>query len=302
MTLLTPRFIETDKNQANGGYPVRVIDAPTVTIPPLNEILGEQNKNEVVTAAEPAPLKIALIGTAPSSRMMAPFNDPSWTIWACSPGNQGVLPKVDAWFEIHGTNLLWPVNKHYGEPYIAWLKQQTFPIYMQDQVLVPNATVLPKEGLIKDFGPYFFTSSFSWMMALAITQGAKEIALYGIDMASKDEYILQRPGAYYFFMEGARRGVKMWAPYESDIMQPPGLYGYTDVGQFGRKILARKSEINERLMGMRQQRDKLSHDITYLEGAHEDIDYFASIHSGVQDNSNTSYLEGLIKKANGEAL
>ena len=293
MSLLTPRFIETDKSQANGGY------AETLAIPPLAEIIGEQTKNEATPVVERPPLKIALIGTAPSSRMMAPFNDPSWTIWACSPGNQGVLPRVDAWFEIHGTNLLWPENKHYGEPYIAWLKQQTFPIYMQDQVLVPNATVLPKDELVKEFGPYFFTSSFAWMMALAMKQGAKEIALYGIDMASKDEYLIQRPGAYYFFCEGARRGVKMWAPHESDIMQPPGLYGYSDVGQLGRKILARKNEIQDRINAMRQQRDKLMHDITYLEGAGEDIDYFASIHSGAQDNSDLSYLERLRKAANG---
>lgn len=293
MTILTPRFVETNKNPTNGG----LMGHGPMAIPPIAEIIGEQTKNEPAKITELAPLKVALIGTAPSSRMMAPFNDPSWTIWACSPGNQGVLPRVDAWFEIHGTNLLWPENKHYGEPYIAWLKQQTFPVYMQDQVLVPNATALPKEELVKEFGPYFFTSSFAWMMALAMKQGAKEIALFGIDMASKDEYILQRPGAYYFFIEGARRGIKMWAPYESDIMQPPGLYGYTDVGQFGRKILARKTEINERLMGMRQQRDKIAHDITYLEGAFEDIDYFGSIHSGAQDNSDTSYLENLIRNA-----
>src|ERR1017187_4219531 len=194
MSILTPRFIET--HQGNGSLAMK-----TQEIPPLSVILGEQNKNEAAPVVEPAPLKIALIGTAPSSRMMAPYTDPSWTIWACSPGNQGVLPKVDAWFEIHGTNLLWPENKHYGEPYIAWLKEQKFPVYMQDQTLVPNAVPLPKAELIKEFGPYFFTSSFAWMMALAMTKGAKEIALFGIDMASRDEYILQRPGAYYFFNE-----------------------------------------------------------------------------------------------------
>jgi len=162
---------------------------------------------------QPPPLKVALIGTAPSSRMMAPFNDPTWTIWGCSPGNMGALPRVDAWFEIHG-NLLWPEHKHYGEPYISWLKQQTFPIYMQNQELVPNAIPLPYREIVKEFGPYFFTSSFAWMMAFAMMQGAKEVALYGIDMASRDEYILQRPGAYYFFEEAKKRGVKMQAPYE----------------------------------------------------------------------------------------
>jgi hypothetical protein len=235
---------------------------------------------------EMIPLKVALIGTAPSSRMMAPFADPTWKIWGCSPGNMGQLPRVDVWFEVHG-NLLWPENKHYGEPYVNWLKQQTFPIYMQNQALVPNATPLPKKELVKEFGPYFFTSSFAWMMALAMHQGAKEIALYGIDMASRDEYILQRPGAYYFFEEAKKRGVKMTAPYESDIMQPPGLYGFSEVTQYGRKVLARKVELDQRVAQLKQQRDGAATQVTYLEGALEDLDYFHSIFGGVQDNSLT---------------
>ena len=77
----------------------------------------------------------------------------------------------------------------------------------------------------------------------------------------------------------------MSAPYESDILQPPGLYGYSDVTPFGRKILARTTEIKDRLTGMRQQRDSLIHNITYLEGALEDLDYVQSIWSGAQNNS-----------------
>ena len=250
-------------------------EAPAIPIP-------EQKVNEV--PKEEPYLKVALIGTAPSSRMLAPYNDPTWQIWGCSPGNMNVLPRVDMWFEIHG-NLLWPENKHYGEPYLNWLNQQTFPVYMQNNILVPRATPLPKNELVKEFGPYFFTSSFAWMMALAMYKGAKEIALFGIDMASRDEYILQRPGAYYFFMEAQRRGVKMLAPYESDIMQPPGLYGFSEVTQYGRKVLARKVELEQRVRDLKAQRDGAAQQVTYLEGALEDIDYFHSIFGGVQDNS-----------------
>ncbi len=251
----------------------------------------------VQSTTEAGPLKIALIGTAPSSRMLAPYNDPSWKIWACSPGNMNVIPRFDAWFEVHGTNLLWPENKSYAPQYIEWMKSLQCPVYMQDQQLVPQAISIPKDNLIDEFGPYFFTSSFSWMMAMAIKAGAKEVALYGIDMASRDEYIIQRPGAYWFFCEGARRGCKVWAPYESDIMQPPGLYGYSDVTPYGRKLNARKAEINERVVSMRQQRDSLIHNITYLEGALEDNDYNLSIQGGVQDNSSLSYLESLLQKS-----
>src|SRR5580658_1312405 len=128
-------------------------------LPVGNIIWKEQTVNpadEPQQTEKPNPLKVALVGTAPSSRMMAPYNDPSWTIWGCSPGNMGIMPRVDAWFEIHG-NLLWPENRHYGEPYLNWLNQQQFPVYMQSQQWVPRAMTIPVKELVAEFGPYFFT-------------------------------------------------------------------------------------------------------------------------------------------------
>lgn len=265
-------------------------------VPPMAQTFVEQTKN-IAPVPQAQPLKIALIGTAPSSRMLAPYGDPSWQIWACSPGNMGALPRVDAWFEIHGS-LLWPENKHYGEPYIKYLSELKIPVYMQDNRYCPNAVPLPKDELVKEFGPYYFTSSFSWMMAMAMKMGAQEIMLFGIDMASRDEYILQRPGAYHFFNEARKRGIKISAPYESDIMQPPGLYGYSEVTPFGRKLIARTQELKERLAGMKQQRDSLTQNITYLEGALEDIDYVSAIWGGVQNNSSLN-IEGVQGDSNG---
>jgi hypothetical protein len=307
------KITETTKDKmANGGHPMHqpfLVAQPVyaqqqfpipVIAPPKKrgrkpKVAPQEQIVNLAPMVEPQPLKIALIGTAPSSRMLAPFNDPSWKIWACSPGNQNVFPRVDAWFELHGTNLLWPANEHYGRPYIEWLKQQKFPIYMQDQRLVPNAITYPKDEMLKEFGPYFFTSSFAWMMALAMKMGAKEVALFGIDMASKDEYILQRSGGHYFIVEGARRGCKVWAPFESDIMQPPSLYGYSDVGPLLRKVLAREEEIKGRIAPMKQQIESMTKNVTYLEGALEDLDYMKTIHGGAQDNCDISFLERLLK-------
>jgi len=233
----------------------------------------------VAPVAEPQPLKIALIGTAPTSRGLAPYNDPSWTIWACSPGNMGVVPRADAWFEIHG-NLLSPECKSYGEPYIEWMKKLPIPVYMHRHDWVPNARQFPRDALVAKYGNSFFTSSFAWMMAFAIECGASEISLYGIDMASRNEYILQRPGFFFFKWIAEQRGIKVSAPHESDIMQPPGLYGYSDCTPMGRKITARRIEMQQRLTALRNERDQRSQQITYLEGAAEDLDYFESIWMG----------------------
>jgi hypothetical protein len=285
MPKITPTT--NDALHSNGSMKISIPHEPLKYeqwggVAPLNlrPIEGDIGQDQE-PAKEVKPLKVALLGTAPSSRMLAPFNDPEWEIWVCSPGNQGSMPRVTRWFEIHG-NMLWPENRHYGEAYIEWLRKQPFPIYMQSQEWVPHAKVFPKDEMVARFGRGFFTSSFAWMMALAISEGATEIALYGIDMASRDEYILQRPGFYFFKHEAEKLGIKVSAPNESDIMQDPALYGYAEVTPFGRKLNARKQEIVGRLEPMRQERAKIDHTITYLEGALEDLDYIYSIWAGIQ--------------------
>ncbi len=294
MNKLTPTF----GDQVNGTMQIMPPHEPLRDMPwsfpnGLVSAMSTAAIPQLTPVEQVAPLKIALVGTAPSSRMLAPFNDKSWTIWACSPGNMNTLPRFDAWFEIH-SNLLWPEHESYGKPYIEWLKLQSCPVYMQERwptpeggwadtkTIVPNAQPIPWRDLIKEFGEDFFTSSFAWMMAFAMTQGAKEIALYGIDMASREEYILQRPGFFYFRNEARRRSIKVSAPNESDIMQSPPLYAISDSTPFGRKILAREKELKDRIAGMTAQRDQLVNNITYLQGALEDIDYFKSIWSGAQ--------------------
>ncbi len=292
MTILTPTFAEQAKpNGAAGRVHVEAAHEPTGEgeKPPL--ALSAANPVRPV-AAVAAPLKVALIGTAPSSRMLAPYGDPSWKIWACSPGNMNSLPRVDTWFELH-SNLLWPEHESYGRPYIEWLKVQSFPVYMQDQSLVPNAQIFPMHEIVAEFGQDFFTSSFAWMMALAMKMGATEIALYGIDMASRDEYIRQRPGFYFFRYMAQQRGIKVTAPHESDIMQSPPLYAYVDSTPFGRKIHARRTEINGRIGPLDQQIGQATNSKVYLQGALEDVDYFESIWSGVANDISLARYEAL---------
>jgi hypothetical protein len=213
--------------------------------------------------------------------MLAPFTDPEWTIWGSSPGNQGALPRVDAWFEMH-VNLMWPEYRSYGEPYLRWLNDQKFPVVAQDQRFIPRAITYPLDEMIAKFGPYFFTSTFSWMMAYAIHINVEAMALYGVDMASKDEYIQQRSGGHYFITIARQRGIQVIIPEESDLEQPPPLYGYVDGTPFGRKLAARELEVKARIQQLEQQMETAKMQVTYLRGATEDIEYCKTVWSGIQ--------------------
>jgi hypothetical protein len=228
------------------------------------------------------PEKVAIIGTQPSSRMVAPYNDPSWTIWGSSPGNQNQLPRVDAWFEMH-CNFLWPQYRHYGEPYLAWLNSVPFPVVAQDQQLIKKAVTYPRDKMLRRFGPRFFTSTFAWMMAYAIDAGAKEMALYGVDMSSQGEYIKQRAGGHYFMQRAEELGINVIIPPESDLAQPPPLYGYSDATPFGRKMATREQEVKDRIAQIDAQLGPLQNQRVYLAGALEDIGYFRDVYGSIDE-------------------
>ncbi len=214
-------------------------------------------------------MKVALVGSAPSSNLLAPFADPSWKIWACSPNNMRVLPRVDCWFELHG-DLGWPEYADWSVPYCKWLNEAEFPVYAHDQEFIKRAIAFPKDAMLARFGCFFFTSTFAWMIAFAISEGAREIGLFGIDMSTDDEYAKQRQGFQHFLGEAQREGIKILAPDDSDILQPPPLYGYDRVGARARKFYVRKNEISGRIDGLRRLRSEHDWARARLSGARDE--------------------------------
>jgi len=219
-------------------------------------------------------MKVALVGTCPSSRMLAPFTNGDWEIWACSPGNAfGLLPRVTRWFEIHG-DLGWQESGAWGaSKYVDWLNEQDFPVYAQSREYIKRAIAYPLDEMIAKHSLYFFTSTFAYMMAMAIAEGATEIGLFGIDMTLPGEYADQRPAMQHFIVVCMALGIKVGAPDESDIMLPPPLYGYVDATPPGRKLHVYQGELETRLADAEKRQRQAELDAALLKGAAEGIDY-----------------------------
>lgn len=228
-------------------------------------------------------MQIALVGTAPLSRDVCPFNDPAWTIWACSGGNMGnVLPRIDAFFELHAlVDMTAPENHGNALPLYAWLRTQSFPVYMQEKnALVPQAIPFPRDAMLKKFGRNWFTSTVAWMFAYALCQieaaghAENEIGLFGVDMASHMEhYTAQRAGCTRFIEIAEERGIKVIVPFESCLASPTPLYGYSEATRFGRRLNATQHQLRSARAEMIGRRDKLNTEIAYFDGALEQIGY-----------------------------
>jgi hypothetical protein len=237
-------------------------------------------------------MKIALIGSAPSSIRLAPFGDPSWQIWACSPGAYAVLSRCDKFFELHrwepGVIGQPATQKPWFSPeYVMWMSRQKCVVMYQPVPEIPNSSALPIETLVRTYGSYNFTSSLAWMFAMALEeikanrlkpadkpQEEKDsIAFYGVDMAATEEYGYQRAGCQFFVQLAHQLGIEVVVPPESDLLVPPPLYGVCEHSHQFIKLTERKREIESRLANAQNMLQHYTNESFFLKGALDDMAY-----------------------------
>ncbi len=154
--------------------------------------------------------KIAMVGTTPTGAD-APFHDKSWEIWGVSQ-RAPYVTRANRWFEMHrlaGEPLYFQTE--WRKSMKSFLNEKTdkpIDLYMAypERGIAQNVIQYPVNAMIDRFGSYFMTSTFSWMMALAIDElrplkGRKingEIGIWGVEMEYGTEYRQQRVGLRHF--------------------------------------------------------------------------------------------------------
>ena len=165
--------------------------------------------------------KIAIVGTAPDWKR-APFDDEDWEIWACNKLATG-LERCDRIFEIHRRfnedDLESP-----DKAYLKSLKKETRPVYSIIPLGSKNNVVLDREKMFKKYGKTWFSSSFSYMLALALNMGVKEVGLWGMGMESREEYVVQQAGVRHFVDLMRFVGIKVHIPDYSVFAREPSPY------------------------------------------------------------------------------
>lgn len=252
-------------------------------------------------------MKIAILGSAPSSVDIAPFKDASyqeymggktqiqpptphiddeWKIWACSPGCYGRIPRCDMFFELHRWE---PGMPWFSPEYVQFLREFKGPVYTGGRVdEIPNHVVYPIKAVEEEFTSYFLTSSLSMMMALAIMECQKfdeamakaghpreqhTIGLWGVDMAATEEYGYQRAGCQHFILEALNRGIEVYVPPESDLLRPMPVYGMCEWDHNWIKATARLRELKTHLANHEQGQQNAAMSMQFMRGAVENQNY-----------------------------
>lgn len=190
-----------------------------------------------VAAAREKSKKVAIVGGG-STRVRAPFYDRSWDIWAFSSRNT-VYPRVTRWFEIHHEIDLRQqlasrkAGRRTFAGYMRYMQHLRCPVYMQSRHRsIPTSVRFPVEGLLEEFGRCF-TSTASYLVALAIVEGYKTIGLWGIQPRGA-RYSKQRPALEYLLGKARQRGIRIVLPRGVVLRVPrkpkfvltPALYAY----------------------------------------------------------------------------
>jgi hypothetical protein len=161
--------------------------------------------------------RFCIVGTAPTW-VHTPWTDAGLYIASLNDAYRlkGFV-RADCWYDFHPLDKFFHVPTgatqilahqvpagYYVRPadHLDWLQRQsqTIPVWLHADYLTqhpeaatwPQAHAIPRAAIEAHFGTYF-TSSPAVMLAHAVMQGAKEIHIYGIHLATEQEYIEQRP-------------------------------------------------------------------------------------------------------------
>jgi hypothetical protein len=218
--------------------------------------------------------KVAIVGFA-SSWNQTPFALPEseMEIWGINElyklAKNHPQARFDRWFEIHDP---YSPSKNVPEHH-NFLKNCKIPLYMQRHFEeFPSSIPYPRHEIKELFNKNFlcekdikgeddpnkpvylngspfteYSNQISWMIALAIKEGFKEIHVYGVDMATKSEYAFQRSSCSFFIGYAAGKGIKILIPKASPMCKFGKDYGFETDNQNRHYKKNRKKELEGRI-------------------------------------------------------
>jgi len=173
---------------------------------------------------------VCIVGLSPSSRDRVFKESEDIEMWSLNNGHlcfsEGQLRRFTRWFQIHPRSD-YEANHEPELGHAEWLKTCPIPVYME-QVWpdIPTSIRFPRDEIVQKLGYDYFTSSIAYMVTLAIYEGYEEIRLYGIDMASDSEYILERTCLEFWLGYAHAKGIQVVLPEDCPILKGRE-YGHT---------------------------------------------------------------------------
>jgi len=261
---------------------------------PANASVKIEDAERGAMKCVPSRPAVAIVGFASTTRMQAPFDDPSYEIWGLNQLYRHI-PRADRWWEIH-YRAMFEADIVRDTDYVAWLQRCPIPIIMAErQADIPNSVRWPRADIFERFkapermipriasAPRngfrrrrdYFTSTIPYMMALALFEGFERIGIYGIDLIVGSEYFYQKACLEYWIGRAEGMGVEVEIPEDSALLKGSHLYGLEPAPVIGHVHPALMKEREGTLMN---RRGELLTELNAVDGAIQENQYWQQIY------------------------
>jgi len=198
----------------------------------------------------PAIRPLAIVGSHPDTRELAPYDNPDYDIWLFNeaPQKPEIYKRWDDCLQIHNPDVYSSPTNWVNKDHWEWLQQDHGPdkrIFMQDvDPRVPNSVRYPLEGVLKLVPYKYLRSSPAMALALAIYLGYQHIELYGSELSSNTEYHYQAINYAFWIGFAHGRGVNLdMHCWHQEFYQP--IYGYEGELQLDREFFIKCHDEHE---------------------------------------------------------
>jgi len=174
--------------------------------------------------------KLAIVGSHPTTRENAPYNNPDYEIWLFNeaPQKPEVYKSWDASFQMHKPEVYASEHNWVNDTHWEWLQQDhgNRTIWMMDKdERVPNSERYPLEDVLSLVPYHYLRSTPAMALALAIWLGYEDVSLYGSELSSNTEYGYQAINYAFWIGFAHGYGVDLHLECWQDEFNQP-IYGY----------------------------------------------------------------------------
>jgi hypothetical protein len=228
----------------------------------------------ILKCVPPRP-NVAIIGFASSTRLEVPFDDPTYEVWGLNQLYR-FLPRADRWWEIHYREMF-TADIVRDTDYVGWLQRCKIPIVMKEcQPDMPMSVAYPMDAILQGIGARkYFTSTPSYMMAMAIAEGFEKIMIRGIDLVVGVEYQEQKPCMEYWIAFAEARGIVVDIHPDSALCKSSHLYGFEPKPSGGH---IHPEIMKEREGSLLKRRDVLVTELNAIDGAIQENQYWQQVY------------------------
>lgn len=196
-------------------------------------------------------MKLNIVGAAPSSAHLAPTDSPSWVCgWHYQEFKHLDVRRI---YEIHEVAFK-------REKYVQSLLDSGIDLVMAKGTPYDGAREFDFERSKRLIGRTYLTSTMAYMISDAISEGYKEIDLYGITLTADSEYFFQRPGMEWWIGFAQGLGIKVRVPKSSPIGKSDKIYGLEfQGGPFGEDSIGElKAQHEQKLAEIKRQQELIN--------------------------------------------